>query len=79
MKARKYGFRHVVAHEMKEEVENEVQRLSEAEPGTKAYLAKYQAGLTIICEALTKEEKDGFMDMAVEWTEKQPPAEHQRM
>ena len=77
-KARKYTFRHVVAHQQKEDLEAEVRRQSGSVPGTSAYLAKYQAGLKSICDALTKEDIEEYRNTAKEWNEYAPPKEIQR-
>lgn len=76
--ARKYTFRHVVAHERKDDVEEAVRRLSGSTPGTTEYFKKYQSGLKELCDALSKEDILKYKEMAKEWTGRCPPKEIQR-
>jgi|ERR1700691_1771944 hypothetical protein len=78
VKPRKFTYRHVVAHEMKQELEEEVRTLSGSIPGTPEYFAKYQAGLKVLCESLDDDELEQYMKMAKEWNERMPPKEIQR-
>lgn len=78
-KKRKYTYRHVVAYELKENLEDEVRMLSGSVPGTSEYFAKYQPALRNICEGLTDERKKRYEKIAKDWNEEMPPKEIQRV
>jgi hypothetical protein len=77
-KTRKYTFRHVVAYDRKDVLEEEVRALSGAAPGTVAYFAKYQAGLKSVCDMLNEDEIEEYSKIAKEWNEEMPAKEVQQ-
>jgi hypothetical protein len=78
IKSRNFTYRHVVAYEKKEDLEDEVRRVSGSIPGTTQYFAKYQASLKVLCDSLTDDELKYYTATAKEWNERMPPKDIQR-
>jgi hypothetical protein len=75
---RRYTYRHVVGNDMKAEIQEAVEELSGALPGTREYFSKYQEGLKIICDRLPPDVIEQYKLAAKSWNEEKPPAEVQQ-
>jgi hypothetical protein len=68
----------VVGFQKKAEIQAACQELTNADPGTQQYIGGYQQALSKVVRDLTKEERDEYGAMAIEWTNRSPPVEVQR-
>ena len=75
---KKWSWKQVISHNMKAKIEAEVKRISGAQPGSKAYLTAYQAGLTTICNGLTEDQLTEVKKQVEEWNNKSVPVALQR-
>ena len=63
---------------MKLEIQEAVEALSGALPGTQEYFSKYQEGLKRICDEFPMDVIDEYKLAAKSWNEEKPPAEVQQ-
>ena len=64
---------------MKEEIQEVVERLSGALPGTAEYFSKYQEGLKEICDGLSKDCIEDYRLLAESWNKVKPAARVQQL
>lgn len=75
---RSYDLRDVVRHYHKDIVNKAVTELSGEQPGSKTWLANYQAGLTAVIEGLDDDLIERYVEEAAVWTDRKPPPEVQQ-
>jgi hypothetical protein len=73
-----WTFKKVLAHQRKDDISEEVSSLSGAAPGTKEWMAKYQAGVQVVCNRLTDEEVAEYQKLAEDWNSEAPHAKVQQ-
>lgn len=76
---KKYTYRHVACHNMKDEIQEVVERLSGALPGTAEYFSKYQEGLKEFCDNLSKDCIEDYRLIAETWNKRKPAARVQQL
>ena len=77
--SKRYTYRHVIGNEMKAQIQEAVQELSGALPGTQEYFSKYQEGLKRICDELPLDIIEEYKLAAKSWNDEKPPAEVQQL
>jgi len=74
----KVSLSKVIAIEEKQAIENEVRKLSGAEPGTREYIGCYRRGLKNVKERLPPEKLEQYQQATRDWENKGYPPEVQR-
>ena len=68
----------VVGFQKKPEIEKACKELTNANLGTKAYIAGYQTAVAKVVRDLPEDEEIRYTQMAKEWNKSSPPVEVQR-
>lgn len=77
MFGRAYNWKQVLNQNRGDEVKAIVDRMGGGEPGSKTWVAKYQAALKEIEAKLSPKEIQALKDEAQEWSERSPPEDVQ--